>query len=878
MFFYPFNKIFSQLPNQKKGGVCFRIDDTQQKQRWIDYSVIFDKYGFKFCMAQCLDGNLWDTAYINLMRNLSNNGHEFMDHTPSHTTNYIKVLNHYDTNYYFGNPFVHHINDKKICLKYSDSISSLSASGFIDLINGNTIISQNNGGFGNMYGNPYYYAVYIPSYNGVYTYYDLQNKISLDPDTMKLLSFWNEPVVLANAQNLLYYKISQYAVKMPYGSRKILAERTVNLCIQNNLPLPTTWIHPGGSFPMLTKSEVKEVWGDLYSYKSAASYSEGSLKCYNEYDPLKDKRYGIMWGDFIEENWTMPAIKAKIADGIAKHYVVFGQSHFTNLTGGWSGYLERMDTLLNWLQVNNIPVLTYQQWAANLFDSIPNPFVNIFPQPNVDLDANGIPDGFTSSIGFDNNDGVSISGNKSYYRSSTGTLCEIQNLAGIEKGNNLFSLYTKGALGDSVQVKITFPETSMSISKKVAADQQNWTKYSFVLNVPININKVNITFSVSNYLSGIVKISGFEIRKLSEVKIKKPNYQKKAANIGFDNIQLNQLISDSLYPAQNINIQIYNQNSFLIYSLDSANILSINRPNSFWIGKDSLKVVVSNPDNTKDSCYFIFESVNPEICLKDSIQFQLFENFSSISWSSQPFDSGLKTGNFVSQNVKPLQSTLYTARCIQLNGDTVFRQLYVVVHNLPIAEAGNNITKCFGDTVILIASGGVVYNWNNNVFQNIPFVATNSSVYKVEVIDIHGCKANDSLILSVLPGISAGVIDSIQPICYQSSAILHVSSSSGNISWQHFENMQWLDIPNSNSLSYQTVILINDKTYRIKSSSAYCTDNYSEPYTVVVSPQPVSGTIDADSTVCVGLPAQLVLSGNNSNIEWQMSVNDTNNW
>jgi len=872
------NKNFSQISFQKKGGVCFRVDDTQQKQRWLDYSAVFDKYGYKFCMGQCLDGNLWDTAYINLIRNLSANGHEFMDHTPSHTTNYIKVLNYSDTTIYSGNPFVHHINDKKICLKYSDSISSLSASGLINLSNGNMIISQNSGGFGNMYGNPYYYAIYIPLYNGVYTYYDLQNKNSSDPDTMKLLSFWNESVNLTDNQNLIYYKISQYAVKMPFGSRKIIADRTKSLCIQNNLPIPKTWIHPGGSFPMLSKSEVKEVWADLNDYTSAASYLEGSLKCYNEYDSDKQKRYGVMWGDFIEENWTMPAIKAKIADGIAKHYVVFGQSHFTNLTGGWSGYLERMDTLLNWLQIKNIPVLTYQQWAANLFDSIPNPFVNVFPQPHIDLDANGIPDGYMSSAGLDHTDGVLLSGYKSYSKSSTGTLFDIQNLAGLEKGSNLFSIYTKGAIGDSVQIKITFPETSISIYKKLAADQVNWSKYSFVFTVPEYVNKVNVTLSVSNYISGNVKVSGFELRKISEIKIKKPNIQKKKANENFDTIQFNQLISDSLYLFQNINIQIYPQNSALIYNLNSANTLSISKAFSFWTGKDSLKVVVSNPDNSKDSCYLVFESVNPEICLNDSIQFQLSESFSNISWSSMPFDSSLKIGNYSSQKVRPNLTTLYTARCIQSNGDTVFRYLNVVVHNLPIAQAGSNITKCYGDTVILSASGGIVFQWNNNVFQNIPFTASNSLVYKVEVTDIYGCKASDSLALNVLPGISSGIIDSIQPICFQTSASLHTSMSVGNIIWQYSENQQWIDISNSNSPNYQTAVLFSNKTYRTKVSSSFCSDKYSEPYTVIVNPQPVSGVLDSDSTVCIGLAAQLLLNGHNSDIEWQMSVNNSNNW
>ncbi len=870
--------IFSQNTYYKKGGVCFRIDDTQQKQKWNEYASVFNKFGMKFTMGQCLDGNLWDTAYINLIRNFSAQGHEFMDHSPSHTTTHIIVLNYSDTGFYSGNPFVHHINGKKICLKYNDTINSSSGNGLINITNGNTVISHSNGEFGNMNGNPIYFAIYIPSFNGVYTFYDLQNKIATDPDTIKLKSFWNENIILPDSTNLLFHKISQYAMKMPFGSRRIIAERTVNLCNQLNLPVPKTWIHPGGSFPMFSKNDIKEVWANEFGYTAAATYQQGSIKCFNEYDPFKEKRYGVMWGDFIEENWTMPAIKAKIADGIAKHYVVFGQSHFVNLTGGWTGYLERMDTLLNWLQTNDIDVKTYHDWTSILFDSISNPFINIFPQPNIDLDANGIPDGYINTLFYDASDGVITSGNTCFSKTSTGTLCEVQNLAGLEKGNNLFSIYTKGASGDSVLVKITYPEYSISINKKVPANQLNWTKYSFIIEIPEIVSKATFNFSVSNYSSGIVKISGFELRKISEVKIQKSYFQKRNATESFIPVHLNQLLSESYYPLHNISIQYFTQNTNLIYNLDSTNILTVNRPFSYWIGKDSLKIMVSNPDGTKDSSYFVFESVNPEICINDTFHFQLSENFINVNWSSQPPDITLNTGNYYSQTVKPYQNTVYSARCVNLSGDTVLRYFTLIVHNLPNAYAGNNITKCYGDSVVLAATGGIQYLWNQNVIQNEAFSAVNSGVYTVEVIDNNSCKSKDSLFLTVLPAISAGIIDSIQPICYQSVALIKTSNSKGNIQWQVFENQQWIAIQNANDTIYNTGSLISDKTFRTKASHAFCDDKYSFPFTLIVNPQVISGIFKADSTVCTGTSVKLSVEGHNSNIEWQKSDNGISNW
>ena len=37
----------------KRGGICFRVDDNQPIQKWTDYAAIFNKYGYKFCAALC---------------------------------------------------------------------------------------------------------------------------------------------------------------------------------------------------------------------------------------------------------------------------------------------------------------------------------------------------------------------------------------------------------------------------------------------------------------------------------------------------------------------------------------------------------------------------------------------------------------------------------------------------------------------------------------------------------------------------------------------------------------------------------------------------------------------------------------------------------
>ncbi len=73
----------------------------------------------------------------------------------------------------------------------------------------------------------------------------------------------------------------------------------------------------------------------------------------------------------------------------------------------------------------------------------------------------------------------------------------------------------------------------------------------------------------------------------------------------------------------------------------------------------------------------------------------------------------------------------------------------IIVNPLPIANAGSDITLCKGDTVILSASGGINYQWNNNISQNNPFIPIVSSNYIVQVTDVNNCSASDTVFVAV---------------------------------------------------------------------------------------------------------------------------------
>jgi hypothetical protein len=255
-------------------------------------------------------------------------------------------------------------------------------------------------------------------------------------------------------------------------------------------------------------------YGSLYNYTAGGVFVGTSFKCYNEADPNEEKRFGLHGPDFKEETSTAASITGIIADNSAKHHSSFGLSMMAGMTGGLSGYIARIDTLLNWCDLNQIPTLTFNQWANILYDSMPNPFVNIFPRLQQDLNKNGIPDGYSSPFStFDTTDGVVLSQNKSYSKNSNGTMTSVQNLGGLEKGNNLFYLSTKGFSGDSVRVSISYPELgSTSTQWMVPAGTTSWNEYVYPLTVPSNVSRMSFTFSaVKRSVPGNIKISGMQL-------------------------------------------------------------------------------------------------------------------------------------------------------------------------------------------------------------------------------------------------------------------------------------------------------------------------------------------------------------------------------
>lgn len=497
----------------KTGGVCFRVEDHQSAANWRGLLNTFATYNAKLTLGINASRLIGDTAAVNALKELAAAGHEIADHTPDHSMAFFNVNLVQDTNIYRGNAGVDHFTGKKVCLKIDSVITSnYSLEGLVN-VNGNILISQNNGEWKTMGAPVYYSNIYLPYNNQTYTYTNLLNKNMNDPDTLTLQSYWGETVNLGIQTGLAHHRVTQYDIKPSASALFLLMNRTQYILDSLGLPRPVTFLQPSGNYAMLNRAEAKAFFGNLHGFVAGGVYTATAFKCYNEVNTGNDKQFAFHGPDFKEENTSALSIIGTIADNSAKHHSSFGLSMMYNMTGGRTAYLQRCDSILNWCNTHGIPVRTMAQWASYLYDSIPNPFVNVIPALNKDLNKNGVPDGYSSpAASFDTTDGTSFSGNCSYSRNSNGTLATTQNLGGLEKGSNILLLSTKGMVGDSVRVTISFPETNQSTLLVVPANTATFTEYSYTLTIPALVSRMTLTYTAMKRTNpGNIKISGLQL-------------------------------------------------------------------------------------------------------------------------------------------------------------------------------------------------------------------------------------------------------------------------------------------------------------------------------------------------------------------------------
>ncbi len=181
----------------------------------------------------------------------------------------------------------------------------------------------------------------------------------------------------------------------------------------------------------------------------------------------------------------------------------------------------------------------------------------------------------------------------------------------------------------------------------------------------------------------------------------------------------------------------------------------------------------------------------------------------------------------------------------------------VQVNPYPLANAGNDIQICIGDSVQLNATGGVDFTWlpnqdiSNATINNPTVWPSDTTQYIVTVTDNNGCVQSDSvwIIVNPLPSLFAG---NDEIICINDSIQLNAIGT-GNFSWSPTNFMT------DNTLSNPIVFPILNTTYSVVlTDSNGCVNSDSLLVTVNNLP-PVNAGIDV--SICFNDSIQLQASG-----------------
>ncbi len=194
----------------------------------------------------------------------------------------------------------------------------------------------------------------------------------------------------------------------------------------------------------------------------------------------------------------------------------------------------------------------------------------------------------------------------------------------------------------------------------------------------------------------------------------------------------------------------------------------------------------------------------------------------------------------------PVATNTYTVTVTDANGCTDTDNTIVTVLINPVADAGVDQTVCDGESVTLIATGGVSYTWNNGVTQAVPFYPSITDTYIVTATGSNGCTDVDSVIVNVnpLPPVYAGTD---QAVCDGESAVL-TATGGDSYEWSTTETTSTITVtPVSTTTYYVTATDVNGCT---------AIDNV----VVTVNALPVADA-GADQAICDGESVTLTATG-----------------
>lgn len=218
---------------------------------------------------------------------------------------------------------------------------------------------------------------------------------------------------------------------------------------------------------------------------------------------------------------------------------------------------------------------------------------------------------------------------------------------------------------------------------------------------------------------------------------------------------------------------------------------------------------------------------------------------------SYTWNPGGMTGSTVS--VSPVSNTTYSVVVTDGNGCTGMDSVTVIVNPLPVPTISPAQSVCQGQSVTLIAGGGVSYSWNPSGVTNDTLVVTpnGSMTYAVNALDANGCQGTAFTSVTVQPNPVLNLAPAVF-ICSGVNATLGTGFNGTTYQW-------------STGATTPTISVGTQGSYTVTvSNSAGCTATATTQVTV-------AGTTvsnNAAVSICQGQTATLQAGQNGVSYQW----------
>jgi gliding motility-associated-like protein len=202
-----------------------------------------------------------------------------------------------------------------------------------------------------------------------------------------------------------------------------------------------------------------------------------------------------------------------------------------------------------------------------------------------------------------------------------------------------------------------------------------------------------------------------------------------------------------------------------LYSIDGVTFQSVD---SFLVSvgsftftvKDNKGCTASLPVNIPlNQTVFINVGNDTTICEGDSVHFHTTATGASYSWTPNSTLSSLTIPDPVAF---PVNNTTYYVSAV--NGICSYKDtISINVNKAPVPDAGLDSSICYGKTINLNGSGGIIYSWTPASLVSDPTIASpsikplNKTTYYLKVRDANGCWSltRDSVKITLVPAVKA---------------------------------------------------------------------------------------------------------------------------